>query len=71
MNAARLKVLVNRDDYIHQLLNEARSRLLVISRDPVQYRTTLAGLITQVTFEMALFIAFSYQLVIFFCFSVY
>ncbi|VDL63529.1 unnamed protein product [Hymenolepis diminuta] len=47
MNAARLKVLVNRDDYIHQLLNEARSRLLVISRDPVQYRTTLDGLITQ------------------------
>nr|CDS30521.1 cysteine and histidine rich domain containing protein [Hymenolepis microstoma] len=47
MNAARLKVLVNRDNYIHQLLDESRSRLLAISRNPNQYPTALSGLITQ------------------------
>lgn len=48
MHQARLKVLQNRDQYIQQLLEEARARLKNISRDSNQYLTTLGGLITQV-----------------------
>ncbi|EUB59540.1 V-type proton ATPase subunit E [Echinococcus granulosus] len=47
MHEARLKVLHNRERFIEELLQEARKRLYVITKDSSKYSATLGGLITQ------------------------
>ncbi|XP_068168678.1 V-type proton ATPase subunit E 1a [Antennarius striatus] len=47
MNQARLKVLKARDDMIMDLLNEARTRLAEIAKDPDRYSGLLEGLVLQ------------------------
>jgi len=52
LNQARLRILKNREDHIGQTLEEARSRLANITRDPANYRKMLDGLITQGLYQM-------------------
>ncbi|KAG9342681.1 hypothetical protein JZ751_016118 [Albula glossodonta] len=52
MNQARLKVLKARDDMISDLLNEARTRLATIAKDPAQYQTLMDGLILQGFYQL-------------------
>ncbi|KAI1882084.1 hypothetical protein AGOR_G00247050 [Albula goreensis] len=52
MNQARLKVLKARDDMISDLLNEARTRLATIAKDPTQYQTLMDGLILQGFYQL-------------------
>ncbi|VDD83833.1 unnamed protein product, partial [Mesocestoides corti] len=47
MHQARLKVLQNREHFVEELLQEARSRLREATKDAEQYRVTLGGLLTQ------------------------
>ncbi|MCI4380318.1 hypothetical protein PGIGA_G00238700 [Pangasianodon gigas] len=52
MNQARLKVLKARDDMILDLLNEARTRLAGIAKDPAQYASLLEGLVLQGFYQL-------------------
>ncbi|XP_062856848.1 V-type proton ATPase subunit E 1a [Trichomycterus rosablanca] len=51
-NQARLQVLKARDDWIMDLLNEARKRLAEIAKDPSQYSSLLEGLILQGFYQL-------------------
>ncbi|KAM6946291.1 V-type proton ATPase subunit E 1a [Aplochiton taeniatus] len=52
LNQARLKVLKSRDDMIAELLDEARSRLADIAKDPSRYSTLLEGLVLQGFYQL-------------------
>lgn len=52
LNQARLKVLKSRDDMIAELLNEARSKLGDIAKDPDRYSTLLEGLVLQGFYQL-------------------
>ncbi|XP_061422673.1 V-type proton ATPase subunit E 1-like isoform X1 [Lethenteron reissneri] len=47
MNQSRLKVLETRNDLLKELLNEARGRLVQLTRNATVYRTIMDGLVLQ------------------------
>lgn len=51
-NQARLKVLKAREDHIHNVLDEGKTRLATLSNDTGRYREVLKGLITQALFQL-------------------
>lgn len=46
-NQARLKVLKAREDHIRTVLEEAKQKLIAITKDPSQYQTVMTKLISQ------------------------
>ena len=48
LNQARLKVLKARDDHVGQVLDNAKTQLVTISKDSNKYPQLLEGLIGQV-----------------------
>lgn len=47
LNAARLKVLKAREDHVGTVLDEAKKRLVEITKDQGKYKGMMQGLITQ------------------------
>ncbi|KAK2158791.1 hypothetical protein LSH36_164g10004 [Paralvinella palmiformis] len=52
MNQARLRVLKSREDHITSILNEARARLSMLTKNPADYRRLLQGLLEQSLFQL-------------------
>ena len=50
LNQARLKVLKARDDHVGQVLDNAKTQLVTISKDGNKYPQLLEGLIGQVRY---------------------
>lgn len=52
LNQARLKALKAREDHICNVLEEARNKLSLVTRDPTMYQELLRKLITQGLFQL-------------------
>jgi len=52
MNQARLRVLKEREDHVHALLDEATKRLGMVTKDQNKYAKLLDGLIMQGLFQL-------------------
>lgn len=52
MNQARLRVLKAREDHINNVLNEARVRLGMLTKNQADYRRLLQGLLEQSLFQL-------------------
>ncbi|XP_077999810.1 V-type proton ATPase subunit E 1-like [Glandiceps talaboti] len=52
MNQARLRVLKEREDHVHALLDEATQRLGMVTKDTNKYSKLLEGLIMQGLFQL-------------------
>lgn len=52
LNQSRLKILKAREDQLKDLLEEARTKLHIVSKDKAKYRKLLEGLMTQGLFQL-------------------